>query len=397
MRTRYHRVRMALDYRRYPLLYVDDDVPNQVAFRYAMEDQFHVLTATGGRDALRILAEHDVAVLLTDQRMPEMSGVELCTEAAARFPNVMRVIVTAYADVHAAIGAINSGQVSRYILKPWRNEELVEVLQTCIDFVHLRRTMHDMELRLLGSGQHHAAVTLRGDVDHGSSDPLSALALSLDRSSALIAVALDDLGSVGASVGDGVVDSARAKLREALQSSREALVAAVELGAVSGRVRDDVRLTGARVDASCDVTRVVDAAVRSLRAEIEQVAELVVSLDASPVAAIDASSLGRVMLNVLLNAAHSVSATDQRRRRITVSVSSPRHETLIRVQASATGALDPGQMHALNAHAADNVGHGLGMSVVRESVQQAGGRIVVQDCVGGGATFEVYLPLARNT
>ena len=101
-----------LDYRQYPVLYVDDERANLLVFRHNFSDQFTVLTADNGKEALEILRRENVAVLLTDQRMPSMTGVELAEKVQAAHPEVVRMIVTAYADVHAAIEAINRGQVS---------------------------------------------------------------------------------------------------------------------------------------------------------------------------------------------------------------------------------------------------------------------------------------------
>ena len=84
--------------------------------------------------------------------MPKKS-VWNCARAKASRPDVVRMIATAYADIHEAIEAINHGHVVRYIVKPWRNEELAVVLETAIDFAHMQRTMQDMELRLLRAGQ----------------------------------------------------------------------------------------------------------------------------------------------------------------------------------------------------------------------------------------------------
>src|SRR5688572_7546072 len=116
---------MAVEYKLYPILFVDDEPQNLVVFRYAMEEHFTVLTAPSGPAALQILQQQQVAVLLADQRMPEMTGVELCAAAREMQPEAVRIIITAYADIHAAIDAINKGAVSRYLVKPWRNEELM--------------------------------------------------------------------------------------------------------------------------------------------------------------------------------------------------------------------------------------------------------------------------------
>src|SRR5689334_24482036 len=105
---------MPVEHKLYPVLFVDDEPQNLVVFRYAMEDHFTVLTAQSGAEALQLLQRHQIAVLLADQRMPAMSGVELCARARELQPDAVRIIITAYADIHAAIDAINQGQVSRY-------------------------------------------------------------------------------------------------------------------------------------------------------------------------------------------------------------------------------------------------------------------------------------------
>ena len=98
-----------MNYRGYKILYVDDEPANLTTFRYCFDEQFEVLTASGAEEALGILARNPVAVLLADQRMPEMSGAELCQIVRERHPDVVRMILTAYADITAAVAAINAG------------------------------------------------------------------------------------------------------------------------------------------------------------------------------------------------------------------------------------------------------------------------------------------------
>src|SRR5262245_1903466 len=154
---------MAVEYKLYPILFVDDEPQNLVVFRYAMEEHFTILTAQSGADALQVLQRQQVAVLLADQRMPQMTGTELCARAREIQPDAVPISTTAYADIHAAVDANNKGQVSRYLVKPWRNEELMEVLQTAIEFVHLQHAMRDMELRLLRTGQSRIATAVHDE------------------------------------------------------------------------------------------------------------------------------------------------------------------------------------------------------------------------------------------
>src|SRR4051812_47722945 len=91
--------------------------------------EFRITCVSDGHAALAILDEQDVAVLVTDMRMPGMNGEELLRIAKERKPQTFRVVVTAYADVDPILRAINEGLVARYIIKPWIRAELVQVLR----------------------------------------------------------------------------------------------------------------------------------------------------------------------------------------------------------------------------------------------------------------------------
>ncbi|MEO8842078.1 MAG: sigma-54 dependent transcriptional regulator, partial [Kofleriaceae bacterium] len=129
---------MTLDVKRYPILVVDDEQDNLDAFRFNFRKTFDILTATSGAEALAILAEKNVAVIVTDQRMPKMTGVELLREVRAKTPETVGIILTAFTDVDVLIEAINLGQVYRYITKPWDAKEVRGVMQYAIERYHLQ-------------------------------------------------------------------------------------------------------------------------------------------------------------------------------------------------------------------------------------------------------------------
>ncbi|MBP6631162.1 MAG: sigma-54-dependent Fis family transcriptional regulator [Kofleriaceae bacterium] len=130
---------MTLDLKRYPVLVVDDEQDNLDAFRFNFRKVFELLTAQSGPEALALLADHDVAVIITDQRMPKMTGVELLREAQSIRPDAVGIILTAFTDVDVLIEAINLGQVYRYITKPWEAKEVRGVLQYALERFHLTR------------------------------------------------------------------------------------------------------------------------------------------------------------------------------------------------------------------------------------------------------------------
>jgi Nif-specific regulatory protein len=130
---------VTVDPKRYPILIVDDEQDNLDAFRFNFRKTFDLLTATSGPEALALLADSDVAVIVTDQRMPKMTGLELLREAKSVRPDAVGIILTAFTDVDVLIEAINLGQVYRYITKPWDAKELRGVLQYAIERFHLQR------------------------------------------------------------------------------------------------------------------------------------------------------------------------------------------------------------------------------------------------------------------
>src|SRR6267142_4814204 len=108
----------------YKLLIVDDEMPNTRLLERLFRDDYFCLTASSGDEAIKLLDQHDVAVIVTDQRMSPMTGIELLKKTADRRPHMVRILLTGYTDVYALMEAINCGLVYTYVSKPWNNEDL---------------------------------------------------------------------------------------------------------------------------------------------------------------------------------------------------------------------------------------------------------------------------------
>jgi adenylate cyclase len=111
------------------VLYVDDEEHNLMAFKAAFRRQFTIYTSTSGREALGILRQHHIPIVVTDQRMPDMTGVQFLEAIIPEFPDTIRMILTGFSDVDAIIKAINTGRVYRYVTKPWDEQELLMTLR----------------------------------------------------------------------------------------------------------------------------------------------------------------------------------------------------------------------------------------------------------------------------
>ena len=127
------RVDSGLDYRDYPILLVDDEIENLQAFMLNFRDQFTVDTADSGDAALAKLREREFAVIVSDYRMPGMTGVDLLERTVAHYPHLIRIILTGYTDNESLISAINQGRIYHYITKPWKPEEIEIMLKRAIE------------------------------------------------------------------------------------------------------------------------------------------------------------------------------------------------------------------------------------------------------------------------
>ncbi len=376
-----------MDYQAYPVLYVDDEVTNLQGMRYLLDDRFTLLTTADPNEALKILTAENIAVLLTDQRMPGMTGTELCARAREAKPDTVRILITAYADLHAAIDAVNRGQVRRYLSKPHSEDELVEALRTAIDFFHLQRTVKDMEIRVIRSGNQATAQVVRAEL----ADELTALHDKLSGS-------LDHVGDLiqaGLSMAEG--PSRFAELLIAAKRTHGAALGDLErLAGLTRRLRDGSTIKSA-LAARCDVVRAVDAMVRILRSEIERDGTLEVQVRGAPSVRMEASSLGTVIMQLLLNAAQARGDRPRDRHRISVAVESTEDEAVISVSDNGVGIpadvrdrlFDP-------CYSTKPETEGLGLAIVRDIVGSAKGAIEVFSEIGIGTTFTVKLPILRG-
>lgn len=138
------RVDRLLDYREYPILFVDDEPENLRVFELTFRREFQIRTARSGEEALQSLHDHPAALVLSDHRMGGMSGVELLAKVREVDARTVRILVTAYGDAATLSDAINNGWIYRYLAKPWRPEEMRLTLRTGIEMYALFREREEL-------------------------------------------------------------------------------------------------------------------------------------------------------------------------------------------------------------------------------------------------------------
>jgi DNA-binding NtrC family response regulator len=130
------------------VLYVDDEIHNLNSFKAAFRRDFNIYVAQSAREGRRVLDQNEIAVIVTDQRMPGVTGIEFLESIIPVYPDTIRILLTGFSDVNAVMDAINRGQVYKYLVKPWADEELKMYVQNAIEIYNLRRENRDLAQKL---------------------------------------------------------------------------------------------------------------------------------------------------------------------------------------------------------------------------------------------------------
>src|SRR5438067_2691623 len=129
------------DYKKFAILYVDDEEKSLKYFSRAFQDQFQIFTAPSAQEGFKLIEEHkgEIGLLMTAQRMPGEKGVWLLEKARQLRPRVIRILATAFSDMDAAVAAVNSGAIYKYVTKPWDPPQLEASLKRGLEFFIVQR------------------------------------------------------------------------------------------------------------------------------------------------------------------------------------------------------------------------------------------------------------------
>src|SRR6266849_3143308 len=332
------------------VLYVDDEPINLRVFEANFRSKFRVLTCQSGSEALAILSTRaqEVGILISDQRMPNMTGIELLERAREIAPDIQRMVITAYADMQAVMDAVNRGQVTRFFVKPWVKEELQSALESALRVFTLETRVHEIELRMLRSER----LATLGQVSAGIAHELLNPDSEVSRGLAELPQMLDD------------IEAGAQHIRE------------VALG-----IRSQAR--GEDIAAEADLADVAEFASRMARAEVRQRAKLVVEgqparVKGGPV------RLCQVLLNLIVNGAQAMDGTG-RRGVVEIRWKDGGERVHLTVTDNGRGIpLDLQQklFEPLFTTKAPGEGTGLGLSICRELLRAIGGEISLRSTPG---------------
>lgn len=135
------------------VLYVDDEINNLNSFKAAFRRDFNIFTAQSAKEGQKVLKAEEIGVIITDQRMPVVTGIEFLESIIPIYPDTIRILLTGFSDINAVMDAINRGQVYKYLVKPWQDEELKMYIQNALEIYLLRKENKELAQKLNSATQ----------------------------------------------------------------------------------------------------------------------------------------------------------------------------------------------------------------------------------------------------
>lgn len=381
------------------VLYVDDERSNRIVFEHAFNKQFSLVTAASAREALDILESRPIGVLVTDQRMPVMTGNQLLGEVKDRWPGVVRIVITAYSDFDPLLRAVNEGLVARYIVKPWEREELLEVLRWACE-VHLVGARDAMiRERLLKTERLAMLGTVAGSAMHDMSQPLVAL---LNNSEVLVRYArsFPALGDLLRLHGQLLPGTERQRLRDIVRDLPELATdlfdAAKVATAISRQFKGLFRQQHQVEDDEADPVRVVEHALAVARSQLPRGARgRYVGPDVLPLVAVGQTDLFRLLANLVMNAAAALADSSGSGGTVEIDARVEQEMVEMVVRDDGHGMSPDVVAKATKEYFTTRAeGTGLGLSQCRRIAEGSGGTMTIESVEGEGTTVTIRLPRA---
>jgi signal transduction histidine kinase len=381
---------------RHTILVVDDEMDVVKSVQDLLRYDYRVLGSTRARDALKLMAENDIHVVMSDQRMPEMTGVEFLARARADYPDAVRLLFTGYADIRAVIDAINEGSVYRYITKPWDPDELQTIIREAVE----RYELLDERKRLVAELQAKNAELEKANAALREADRLKTAFIQVAshelRTPLAILQGLSDLA--------GRVPGIAPPLSSWLEQIRKAAARLAHLVNQIVSMLSAGEFAKAMQLEDVEVAALIDEAVEDVRVFIEQRRQTLVRDWAGDAGRfrVDRQKIRDCLNHLLLNA---VKFTPDGGR---ITVGARRDEGVVEIFVADTGVgVDPSALPRLgdrfftgfdvSTHSSGHFEHGrkglgLGLSVVKSFVEMHGGTLSAQSELGKGARFTMRIP-----
>ncbi len=357
---------------KHTILCVDDEQHNLDALRRTLRKEYTIITALSGPEGLEVLKNNKISLIISDQRMPNMSGVEFLKKTIEMSPDIVRIVLTGFTDVEDLIGAINTGQVYRYITKPWDPNDLK---------VTIKRALESFELTLENR-------QLFEDV-----------------------VRLEKMATVG-QVASGIAHEVRNQLSALMgvqliqqQNPNDEFIKSVAEQTIMARDRilnilNDIKSFGKQMDETLEQASIQASLLLKLAMDIlsfdsdTKRIEIEVQSSTDPVVRCDRNRIIQVLINLVRNAAHAQNCEGT----IILETEESNGHVHLKVVDSGCGipAEHQEQIWQPFFTTKGDKGTGLGLQISKRIVEAHGGDLSFESEVDKGTTFTVKLPISND-
>ncbi len=365
-----------LNYKKYNILLVDDELNNLENLIFAFGMEYSLFTASSAKDALDVVNKEDISMVISDQRMPEISGVELLSRIKETRPKIVRILITAYSDMDAAVDAINKGDIYRYIRKDFAMNEISLMIKQALEYYQMSEDLEAATQFLIKSEKLITIAEISAGIGHEIKNTISGVNLGIDR-------IIEELRLKGFC--DSKIMKLLAKTKEYGKRSKE-IVERLNDFSKPGHV-EKINIYKV-VDSSIEMAR---DGLKSLLTNIKigrRMAKGIPRVEGNFV------HFEEIFLNLIRNACQAMSETGGK---IIIGGKADNNWVYISVKDTGPGIPKENLQRVFGAfYTTKSEGMGMGLYIIDNIVKTFGGRLELKSELGKGSAFTVILPVAAS-
>lgn len=385
------------------VLLVDDEKDILDALYNTFIDRYEVFRANSAAEALDILKENHVDLIISDQRMPGTTGVELFAQIREEHPQVGRVLLTGYSDIQAVVDAINKGSVDKYITKPWDDDKIVHIVLEVLN-ARLKKAIEErkrVESQLVQNAKMASLGELAAGIAHEINNPLGFIHANLRN---LKKFSKKMIGLIESYDQVDIPEEAKEEFEKRKKEVnydylRSRMPEMIERSAVGAdrmkKIIQDLR-SFSRLDAAefaeADINGAIETTLNIMFHEYKNRIEVKKEFGNLPLIECYIARLNQVFMNLLVNACHAIEDKGE------IGIKTGIEDETVKIEISDTGKGIPGDVidkvfDPFYTTKPVGQGTGLGLSISHGIIEQHKGEISVKSKVGEGTTFSIKIPI----
>ncbi len=352
------------------VLYIDDELQNLTVFKASFRHEFEVILANSASEGLRQLEQHDVHIIVADQKMPGITGVQFFESILENYPDTVRILLTGYTDVEDLVDAVNKGQIFRYLRKPWEEDDLRAAIQSAFQVYSVRKQLREKNAELIKKNEELNRFVY--SASHDLKAPLGSIQGLLD---------LAKMEGEENNTGEYLL------LIERSVKQLEVFINNIIQYYKNNQFEEHLE----EIDFESLVSEIIDSyqfyqfsQEIDFRVQIQQAEKFVG----------DTFRI-RTILNNLFSNAIKYQRRDEPNKFVSIEVVTTHKQAFINIEDNGIGIEEEHLANIYNMFfraTTENSGSGMGLYILHEALNRIGGTIKVDSILGKGTTFQVVIP-----